>query len=100
MADGRPYHAGGASEAQELACAVATGIAYLRALVESGLAPEAAARQIGFALAVDADFFLSVAKLRALRRLWGRVLEVVRGHGRHARAARPRRDRHADVHAA
>ena len=43
VADGRPYHAGGASEAQELACAVATGIAYLRALVESGLAPAAAA---------------------------------------------------------
>ena len=76
VADGRPYHAGGASEAQELACAVATAIAYLRALVESGLTPEAAARQIGFALAVDADFFLSVAKLRALRWLWGRVLEV------------------------
>ena len=76
MADGRPYHAGGASEAQELACTVATGIAYLRALVESGLAPEAAAKQIGTALAVDADFFLSVAKLRALRWLWGRVLEV------------------------
>jgi methylmalonyl-CoA mutase len=76
VADGRPYHAGGASEGQELACAVATGIAYLRAAVESGMAPGAAARQIGFALAVDADFFLSVAKLRALRRLWGRVLEV------------------------
>ena len=76
VADGRPYHAGGASEAQELACTVATGIAYLRALVESGLAPEAAAKQIGTALAVDADFFLSVAKLRALRWLWGRVLEV------------------------
>ena len=76
VADGRPYYAGGASEAQELACAVATAIAYLRALVDSGLTPEAAARQIGFALAVDADFFLSVAKLRALRWLWGRVLEV------------------------
>ena len=76
VADGRLYHAGGASEAQELACSVATAIAYLRALVESGLTPEAAARQIGFALAVDADFFLSVAKLRALRWLWGRVLEV------------------------
>ena len=42
LADGRPYHAGGASEAQELACAVATGIAYLRALEAAGLAPAAA----------------------------------------------------------
>ena len=36
VADGRPYHAGGASEAQELAFAVATGIAYLRALSAAG----------------------------------------------------------------
>lgn len=76
LADGRPYHAGGSTEAQELAFAVATGIAYLRALRAAGLAPAVAARQIGFALAADADFFLTVAKLRALRRLWGRVLEV------------------------
>lgn len=76
LADGRPYHAGGATEAQELACAVATGIFYLRALTEGGIPAAAAARQIGFTLAVDADFFLGVAKLRALRRLWARVLEV------------------------
>ena len=76
LADGRPYHGGGASEAQELAFAVATGIAYLRAQVERGEPAVAAAGQIGFALAVDADFFLSLAKLRALRRLWWRVLEV------------------------
>ena len=76
VADGRPYHAGGGSEAQELACTVATGICYLRALVEAGLPPAAAAAQIGMALAADADFFLTVAKFRALRRLWGRVLEV------------------------
>jgi methylmalonyl-CoA mutase len=76
LADGRPYHAGGASEAQELAFAVTTGIAYLRALVAEGLEIEVAAGQIGFALATDADFFLSLAKFRVLRRLWWRVLEV------------------------
>jgi methylmalonyl-CoA mutase len=76
LADGRPYHAGGATEAQELACSVATGILYLRALGEAGLAPAAAAGQIAFGLGTDADFFLTVAKLRAFRRLWARVLEV------------------------
>ena len=76
LADGRPYHGGGASEAQELAFAVATGIAYLRALVDAGMPAGTAAGQIGFALATDADFFLSLAKFRALRRLWGHVLEV------------------------
>ncbi|MFO1072837.1 MAG: methylmalonyl-CoA mutase family protein [Geminicoccaceae bacterium] len=76
LADGRPYHAGGATEAQEIACIVATGIEQLRALTALGLAPEAAARQVALSAAVDADFFLSLAKLRALRRLWARVLEV------------------------
>lgn len=76
VADGRPYHAGGASEAQELACAVATGIAELRALEAAGLDPVAGARQVGLAVAADADVFLTIAKLRALRQLWGRVLRV------------------------
>ena len=76
LADGRPYHAGGASEGEELACAVATGIGYLRALVDAGLPAATAAGQIGFALATDTDFFLSLAKFRALRRLWGHVLDV------------------------
>ncbi len=92
LADGRPYHAGGASEAQELAFAVATGIAYLRALSSAGMPASAAARQIGFALTTDADFFLTVAKLRALRRLWGRVLEVV-----DAQAAMPSLRLHAET---
>ena len=76
LADGRPYHAGGASEGEELACAVATGITYLRALVDAGLPAATAAGQIGFSLATDTDFFRSLAKFRALRRLWGQVLEV------------------------
>lgn len=92
VADGRPYHAGGGSEAQELAAAVATGIGYLRALVDAGLEPEDAAGQIGLALATDADFFLTVAKFRAARRLWGRVLEVAGGA-----AAMPRLRLHAET---
>lgn len=75
-ADGRPWHAAGASEAQELAAVLATAVHYLRALEAAGLEPGTGAGQITFTLAVDADFFLGVAKLRALRRLWGRVLEA------------------------
>ena len=93
LADGRPWHAAGATEAQELAATVATAVAYLRALDEAGLAPDEGARQIAFVLATDADLFLSIAKLRALRRLWARVLEVagapdaVRGMRVHAETA-------------
>lgn len=76
LADGRPYSAAGATEAQELACMVATGIYYLRALAEAGIPVAEAARQIAFGLTADADFFPAVAKLRALCRLWAHVLQV------------------------
>jgi methylmalonyl-CoA mutase len=73
LADGRPYHEAGAGEAQELACVIATGVEYLRLLEEDGLSLEDARDEIGFLLAADADEFLSLAKFRALRRLWARI---------------------------
>lgn len=73
LADGRPYHEAGAGEAQELAAALATGVAYLRLLEAAGLSLEDARDEIAFLLAVDADEFLTLAKFRALRRLWARV---------------------------
>ncbi len=74
-ADARVVHAAGGTEAQELGFALAAGIAYLRALTDAGLSVEEARRLILFRLAVDADEFASVAKLRALRRLWAKVEE-------------------------
>lgn len=74
--DIRPYHEAGASEAQELGVALATGVAHLRALVDAGFSGEDAAKAISFTLAIDADQFMGLAKLRALRRLWARVEEA------------------------
>lgn len=71
--DTRAYHEAGASEAQELAAALATGIAYLRALEAGGHTLEAARRALSFLLVADCDEFLTVAKLRALRLLWVKV---------------------------
>jgi methylmalonyl-CoA mutase len=75
VADGRPYHEAGASEAQELAAMLATLVAYLRACEAAGLRPRMALGQIAVGLAADADLFLTMAKLRAARRLVGRVAE-------------------------
>lgn len=74
--DTAPYANGGAAEAQEIAFGVATGVEYLRWLVAAGLSIDDAARQIEFALTADCDFFLGIAKLRAARRVWARVLEA------------------------
>ncbi len=73
VADARPVHAAGGGEAQELAFAIASALAYLRALEGAGLSLDVARKAISFRIAVDADEFLGVAKLRALRRLWARV---------------------------
>jgi methylmalonyl-CoA mutase len=76
LADGRPYHEAGASEAQELAAMLATLVAYLRACEAAGVRPRMALGQIAVGLAADADLFLTIAKLRAARRLVGRVAEA------------------------
>src|SRR5690606_16040982 len=75
-ADGNPYHAAGASEAQEHAAMLATLVAYLRACEEGGILPDQALPKIAVSLAVDDDQFLSLAKLRAARRLIWRVAEA------------------------
>jgi len=71
--DGRAVHEAGGSEAQELAFVLATGVAYLRLLEASGFALDEARRRLSFLMAADADEFLTIAKFRALRKLWARV---------------------------
>lgn len=75
--DGPAFHNLGANATWELAGAIAAAVAYLRLLTDSGLSVAQALRQISFRLAADDDQFLTIAKLRASRRLWARVAEVV-----------------------
>jgi methylmalonyl-CoA mutase len=73
LADGRPVHDSGGSEAQELAFALSLAVAYLRMLEAGGVTLEAARAAISFRLVADADQYLAMAKFRALRLLWARV---------------------------
>ena len=73
VADGRIVHNAGGSEAQELAFTLGSAVAYLRALEAGGTPLDAARGMIYFRLAADADQFLTIAKFRALRKLWARV---------------------------
>lgn len=77
VVDALPYHEAGGSDAQELGASIATALAYLRALTEAGLSIEVAARQLEFRYALSADQFAGIAKLRAARRLWARVGDVL-----------------------
>ncbi|WP_405866191.1 methylmalonyl-CoA mutase family protein [Streptomyces sp. NBC_00005] len=74
--DALPYHEAGGSAAQELGSSLATGVAYLRELTDAGLSVEQACAQLEFRYAATADQFLTIAKLRAARRLWARVAEA------------------------
>lgn len=73
LADGRPYHEAGASEAQELAAVLSTALAFWRGLEAGGHALDAGRDALSFLLVADADEFLTIAKFRALRRLWARI---------------------------
>jgi methylmalonyl-CoA mutase len=75
--DGPAFHDLGASASWELAGSIGAAVGYLRLLGDGGIAPGDALRQISFRFAADDDQFMTIAKLRAARRLWARVAEVV-----------------------
>jgi methylmalonyl-CoA mutase len=77
VVDVRVYDDAGAGDVDQLAYAVATGIEYVRALVGAGVSAAEAFAAIEFRVTVNADQFLGIARLRALRRLWSRVGEVL-----------------------
>jgi methylmalonyl-CoA mutase len=76
VADGRIIHNAGGSEAQELSFVIASAVEYLRALEASGLPLDTARDMIYFRLSADADEFLTIAKFRALRKLWAWIEEA------------------------
>jgi methylmalonyl-CoA mutase N-terminal domain/subunit len=65
----------GATAVQEVVFTLANGLAYLGALRDAGLDSERSASRFSFFFAAHNDFFEEVAKFRAARRLWARLLE-------------------------
>ena len=73
------YSSGGANDVQEVAACLATAAAYLRALCERGLTIDEAAAQIAFGFSMGANFFLQIAKLRAVRPIWAQIVKAFGG---------------------
>ncbi|MDO8799808.1 methylmalonyl-CoA mutase family protein [Phenylobacterium sp.] len=73
LASGQVVHEAGGGEAGELAFAIASALTYAKALVRAGLAMEDSFGRIVIGLAADADYFATLAKLRAARAVWSRV---------------------------
>ncbi len=91
--DATAVHDAGASDAQELAYSLAVGATYLRILVEAGRSVDEAAALIDFRYAATDEQFPTIAKFRAARRLWNRVVELSGGapvgQVQHAVTSRP-----------
>jgi methylmalonyl-CoA mutase N-terminal domain/subunit len=64
----------GATAAQELAFTLADGIAYVQAAIDRGLAVDSFAPRLSFFFDVHNDFFEEIAKFRAARRMWARIM--------------------------
>jgi len=64
----------GATAVQELAFTIADGLEYARYAIDRGLDVDAFAGRLSFFFAIGMNFFMEVAKLRAARLLWSRVM--------------------------
>jgi methylmalonyl-CoA mutase N-terminal domain/subunit len=64
----------GATAAQEIAFTLANGIAYVRAALDAGLAVDDFAPRLSFFFACHMHFFEEIAKFRAARRMWARIM--------------------------
>ena len=65
----------GANNVQELAFTLADGMEYVRAAMSKGLDVDDFAPRLSFFFAIGTDFFMEIAKLRAARTLWARIMQ-------------------------
>ena len=64
----------GATAVQEVAFTLADGIAYVQAAIDAGLEVDEFAPRVSFFFACHMNFFEEIAKFRAARRMWGKVM--------------------------
>jgi len=69
-----PWHEGGADSALSLGLTLAGAVHTLRAMEKRGIDPNATADRLQFFVSIGSDFFMEIAKLRALRMLWSDIL--------------------------
>ncbi|HET6334375.1 MAG TPA: methylmalonyl-CoA mutase family protein [Polyangiales bacterium] len=74
-----PYHDAGATGAQEIAIALGTALTYLRWAIEAGLPVGRASAQLEFRVGIAGDLFAELAKLRALRLGYAKLIAALGG---------------------
>jgi methylmalonyl-CoA mutase len=76
---GLAFHEAGASGVQELAFALATGLEYLERMLARDMAIDDVARSMRFNFGIGPFYFMEVAKLRAARLCWSKIIETLGG---------------------
>ncbi|MFP5106323.1 methylmalonyl-CoA mutase family protein [Neobacillus sp. C211] len=74
------YHNAGGNAVQELAFAIATGLEYLRTMENHHISIDDAANRIAFSFSIGSNFFMEIAKFRAARMLWARIVKELGGN--------------------
>lgn len=70
------FHNGGANAVQEIAYGLAEAVFYLNEGQKKGLTLEELTGKIVFSFAIDSNYFMNIAKLRAARRVWAMLAEA------------------------
>ncbi len=70
------YHNGGANAIQEAAAALSTALCYIDALTEKGFTVDEVAEHIRFNFCLGPNFFMEIAKLRAVRVVWAQLMQA------------------------
>jgi methylmalonyl-CoA mutase len=75
-----PYHNAGASAVQELAFSLATAVEYINQLLDRGHNINKIANKITFTFGIGSFYFMEIAKLRASRLLWSKIIKEYGGN--------------------
>jgi methylmalonyl-CoA mutase len=73
---GLPFNNSGVSAVQELAFTLASAVEYMNEMIYRGLKVDDVAKRIKFTFGVGSFYFMEIAKLRAARMLWSKILEA------------------------
>ncbi|WP_088014043.1 methylmalonyl-CoA mutase family protein [Gottfriedia acidiceleris] len=80
LVQSHPYHDAGGNAVQELAFAISTGLEYLREMDNRQIPLDDAATKMLFSFSVGSNFFMEIAKLRAARMIWARIMKELGGN--------------------
>lgn len=75
VADSSCFHDSGATTVQELAFSIAMGVEYIAQLLSLGFSVDHVANHMLFSFSIGSNYFIEIAKLRAARILWAKIVE-------------------------